>query len=57
MKKFTKNCKNSSYTKLIKQVMERVSETCHVIEKRRRQASFVLSDSAAVVSSCIWYYI
>ena len=53
MKKFTKNCKNSSYTKLIKQVMERVSETCHVIEKRRRQASFVLSDSAAVVSSCI----
>ena len=55
MKKFVKNCKNSSYTKLVKQIIERVTETCHVIEKRRRKATFALSDIVAVVN--IYYII
>ena len=55
MKKFTKNCKNSTYTKLMKQIIDRVTETCDVIEKRRRQATFILSDAVAVV--CIYIYI
>ena len=50
MKKFLKQCKVANYTKQIKQIVDKVEETCRLITQRRRTASLSLSDNKAVVS-------
>jgi len=56
MKKFVKTCKVPSYTKQIKQIIDKVEETSTVITRRRQISSISLSDSKAVVSwwQCFW---
>ncbi|KAK2174171.1 hypothetical protein NP493_820g01008 [Ridgeia piscesae] len=48
MKKFTKNCKVANYTKQIKQIVDKVTETSKVITQRRKTASLDLANTKAV---------
>ena len=50
MKKFMKNCKVANYTKQIKQIVDKVTETSKVITQRRKTASLDLANTKAVVS-------
>ncbi|KAI0214999.1 Nucleolar complex-like protein 2 [Lamellibrachia satsuma] len=49
MKKFVKNCKVANYTKQIKQIVDKVTETSKVITLRRKTASLDLANTKAVV--------
>ena len=57
MKKFVKNCKVANYTKQIKQIVDKVTETSKVITLRRKTASLNLANTKAVVrnvSGSVW---
>lgn len=48
LKKFVKECKSPNYSRMMKQVQEKIEENCRAIEAERRKVSFALTDRKAI---------
>lgn len=50
LKKFIKKCSHPNYSKKLKQLLDKVQENIHYIEKQRSQVHFDLADVKAVLA-------